>query len=57
MLVAIVKDRLKLPLSLYETLQILSLTLFEQTPLDQRLSHAVTDVDAIDSHDEMNLRE
>jgi hypothetical protein len=36
-LVAIVKKRLKLPLTLYETLQILSLTLFEQTPLDSCL--------------------
>ena len=42
-LVAIVRKRLKLPGSLYQILQILSLTLFEKTPLDQLLSHAVTD--------------
>jgi hypothetical protein len=56
-LVAIVKKRLKLPLTLYETLQILSLTLFEQTPLDQLLSRAVTDLDPTDTHNQMNLFE
>ena len=33
-LVAIVKKRLVLPASLYEILQILSLTLFEKTPIN-----------------------
>ena len=33
-LVAIVKKRLALPASLYEMLQILSLTLFEKTPMN-----------------------
>jgi Transposase DDE domain/Domain of unknown function (DUF4372) len=37
-LVAIVRKRLKLEASLYETLQILSLTMFETTPLHQLLS-------------------
>jgi hypothetical protein len=37
-LVAIVKKRLNLTASLYEILQILSLTMFEQMPLDQLLS-------------------
>jgi hypothetical protein len=36
-LVAIVRKRLSLDASLYETLQILSLTMFETTPLDQLL--------------------
>lgn len=36
-LVAIVRKRLSLHASLYETLQILSLTMFETTPLDQLL--------------------
>ena len=36
-LVSIVKKRLNLKASLYTILQILSLTLFEKTPLDQRL--------------------
>ena len=37
LLVAIVRKRLSLDASLYETLQILSLTMFETTPLDQLL--------------------
>jgi hypothetical protein len=39
-LVAIVKKRLKSELSLYTILQILSLTLFEKTPLNQLLDKA-----------------
>jgi hypothetical protein len=39
-LVAIVKKRLKLSASLYEMLQILSLTMFERTPLHQLLTLA-----------------
>jgi hypothetical protein len=41
-LVAIVKKRLKLSASLYEILQILSLTMFERMPVDQLLAQAVT---------------
>ena len=37
-LVDILKKRLNLPASLYEILQILSLTMFERTPLDQLLA-------------------
>ena len=37
-LVAIVKKRLNLSASLYEILQILSLTMFEKLPLDQLLA-------------------
>jgi hypothetical protein len=37
-LIAIVKKRLNLKASLYELLQILSLTMFERTPLDQLLT-------------------
>lgn len=40
-LVAIVRKRLKLEASMHEILQILSLTLFEKTPLDQLLTLAV----------------
>jgi IS4 transposase len=54
-LVAIVKKRLHLPLTLYETLQILSLTLFEQTPVDQLLSRVVTDLNPTGAHNQMNL--
>ena len=42
-LIAIVKKRLHLDASLYELLQILSLTLFETTPLDQLLTHPLPD--------------
>ena len=38
MLVAIVKKRLQLSASLYEILQILSLTMFERMQIDQLLS-------------------
>jgi hypothetical protein len=42
-LVAIVKKRLKLPASLYQILQILSLTMFERMPLNQLLTQTVAD--------------
>jgi hypothetical protein len=42
-LVAIVKKRLNLSASLYEMLQILSLTMFERFPLDQLLNNSITD--------------
>jgi hypothetical protein len=42
-LVAIVKKRLNLSASLYEMLQILSLTMFERIPLDQLLAQIVPD--------------
>ena len=54
-LVAIVKKRLKLPLSLHETLRILSLTLFEQTPLDELLSRVVADSSPPETHNQLNL--
>lgn len=41
-LVAIIRKRLGLTASLYEILQILSLTMFEKTPLDQLLAETVT---------------
>jgi IS4 transposase len=54
-LVAIVKKRLNLPRSLYENLQILSLTLCEQMPLDELLSQIDTDQNQSESHNQMNL--
>ena len=42
-LVAIVKKRLKLSATLYEILQILSLTMFERMPVDQLLAQTVAD--------------
>ena len=56
-LVAIVKKRLNLTASLYEILQILSLTLFEKTPLDQLLSRAVEDRVMAELQNQLNLFE
>ena len=42
-LVAIVKKRLHIEASLYEMLQILSLTIFEKIPLDQLLAKSTFD--------------
>jgi len=54
-LVAIVRKRLNLPRSLYETLQIVSLTLCEQMPLDELLAQIGTDENPTDTHNQMNL--
>ena len=45
-LIAIAKKRLKLPHSLYEILQILSLTMFETIPLNQLLLTTPTDLES-----------
>jgi hypothetical protein len=56
-LVAIVKKRLNLSASLYEMLQILSLTMFEKMPLDQLLNNIVTeDIQALAAN-QLNLFE
>lgn len=54
-LVAIVRKRLKLEASMHEILQILSLTLFEQTPLDQLLTLSASDPDTGLHHNQLNL--
>jgi uncharacterized protein DUF4372/DDE family transposase len=54
-LVAIVKKRLRLSASLHELLQILSLTMFETTPLDQLLSSNQHDEHMIDSAKQLSL--
>ncbi len=54
-LVAIVKKRLKLSASLYEMLQILSLTMFERMPLDQLLSKMNTENNIEISVNQLNL--
>jgi hypothetical protein len=54
-LVAIVKKRLNLTASLYEILQILSLTMFEQMPLEQLLSRNVRDENLLDTANQLNL--
>ena len=54
-LVAIIKKRLRLDVNLYTILQILSVTLFEKTNLDQLLKKvATTDDDCLDSN-QLNL--
>lgn len=54
-LVAIVKKRLKLDRSLYTILQILSVTLFEKTPILQVLSSPNYENDTSDDDNQLNL--
>jgi hypothetical protein len=54
-LVAIIKKRLNLSASLYEILQILSLTMFERIPLDQLLSKIVTEQNYAVSLNQLDL--
>jgi hypothetical protein len=54
-LVAIVRKRLRLEASMHEILQILSLTLFEQTPLDQLLTLTPPDSIRADTGNQLNL--
>ncbi len=54
-LVAIVKKRLDISLSLYEMLQILSLTMFEKIPLDQLLTKSVIDESQPDIANQLTL--
>ena len=56
-LVAIVKKRLNLPRSLYENLQILSLTLCEQRPLDELLAQIDIGQNDSETHNQMKLFE
>jgi hypothetical protein len=55
LLVAIVKKRLNISASLYEMLQILSLTMFERIPLDQLLNGIITDADSTFLINQLNL--
>ena len=54
-LVAIVRKRLGLELSLYQILQILSVTLFEKTPILQALQPRDSQDDLLDSANQLNL--
>ncbi len=54
-LVAIVKKRLNSEASLYTILQILSLTLFEKTPLDQLLKNLELQINMQDNDNQLNL--
>ena len=54
-LVAIVRKRLMLPISLYQILQILSVTLFEKTPILQALQPSDSQEDLLDNSNQLNL--
>jgi hypothetical protein len=54
-LVAIVKKRLNLKASLFQLLQVLSLTMFERTPLDQLLAFSVTDQEMPNTPNQLSL--
>ena len=54
-LVAIVKKRLKIEASLYTILQILSLTLFEKTLLDQLLKNMELQMNSTENDNQLNL--
>jgi hypothetical protein len=54
-LVAIVRKRLGLELSLYQILQILSVTLFEKTPILRTLQPADSADELLDSANQLNL--
>jgi len=54
-LVAILKKRLKLSASLYEILQILSLTMFERNPLDQLLARIPPSSDLLENPNQLIL--
>ena len=54
-LVAIVRKRLNLELSLHEMLQILSITPFEKIPMIQLLTYSATDEDIRDDPNQLIL--
>jgi hypothetical protein len=54
-LVAIVRKRLMLPISLYQILQILSVTLFEKTPILQALQPSDSLENLLDNSNQLNL--
>ena len=54
-LVAIVRKRLLLPITLYQILQILSVTLFEKTPILQALQPSDSQEDSFDDSNQLSL--
>jgi hypothetical protein len=54
-LVAIIRKRLMLPISLYQILQILSITLFEKTPILQALQPLDSQENLLDYSNQLNL--
>ncbi|MDP2223189.1 MAG: IS4 family transposase, partial [Nitrosomonas sp.] len=55
LLVAIVKKRLNTETSLYTILQILSLILFEKTPIDQLVKNIEVQMDTPENYNQLNL--
>lgn len=55
-LIAILRKQLRLPHSLYTILQILSVSLFEKTPIVQALSLSPLQSCASDEHNQLCLR-
>ena len=55
MLVAIVRKRLGLEASLYQILQVLSITLFEKTPILRALQDSDSGNDLLDPGNQLNL--
>ncbi len=55
MLVAIVRKRLGLKATLYQILQVLSITLFEKTPILQALQACDSKNDSLDSGNQLIL--
>ena len=55
MLIAIVKKELQLDASLYTLLQILSVTLFEKTPIDQALANNEQQTELVMLGNQLNL--
>ncbi|MDP2223158.1 MAG: IS4 family transposase, partial [Nitrosomonas sp.] len=55
LLVAIVKKRLNTETSLYTILQILSLILFEKTPIDQLVNNTKVQISMSKNNNHMNL--
>jgi len=53
--VAVVRKRLELEVSLYQILQILSVTLFEKTPILQALQPSDSQEDSLDYSNQLNL--
>lgn len=53
--ISIVKKRLRLPQSLNRAVQILSISLCEQMPLDELLAYIDADQNPSESDDQMNL--
>jgi hypothetical protein len=54
-LVAIVRKRLALDVSLYKLLQILSITLFEKTPISIAVSDVGSKLDGVDNGNQLQL--